>query len=511
MPMMNTDTTLRIEPHGALEAVLANEGDPVEALGTQEIETPLGKESWTKVQLLGVEALPSGWVPTANVDFGPSTPESLDIHDIARQCWWVFLLYGANPYYMLAVAQLRSGLFNDVDETGVGLFRFSQAEWNLGRINPKFGLGTYREKDISDWRMQCIMFGLSSLDAGDALGGLLGRQPSWVELYLAQMIGAKAASEAIGNAQATLDNAFSQLKPMELPPGGLTVDQILSRYQICLRGPEPAARTLTGSEAVAQIAQLLKESVEAVQEAVDDVSAEFLGAASDNAPTPDVPDPNKAITPKPKAQQKIPGPLPSGGPPLVSGAGGVLGELIAAHEGGRAGYGAFNRGIAGDSEGKSIDFSKLTIQNVMDMQSLPRGDPKKLFAVGKYQLIPATMAGAVRALKIKPAALMSPSLQELLFRGYLVGIKRPEVSEFIMSGDNTKLRAAQIALANEFASVGLPDTGLSRWAGTGGNKASITPEATVNALVKEHLSFAQNVKNGMNPDDAWMALSPGIA
>ncbi len=165
---------------------------------------------------------------------------------------------------------------------------------------------------------------------------------------------------------------------------------------------------------------------------------------------------------------------------------------------------------AGDSSGKSIDFSKLTIQNVMDIQTLPRGDPRKLFAVGKYQLIPGTMSQAVQTLNIKPSELLTPSLQETLFRNFLVSAKRPQVKAFIVSGNNSQLRDAQIALANEFASVGLPDTGLSKFAGMASNKASITPEVTVHALVQEHLAYVRNLQSGKSAAEAWTALSPGI-
>ena len=146
----------------------------------------------------------------------------------------------------------------------------------------------------------------------------------------------------------------------------------------------------------------------------------------------------------------------------------------------------------------------------MDMQNLPRGDPRRLFAVGKYQLIPGTMAQAVGTLNIKPTVFLAPSLQEMLFRNFLVSAKRPQVKAFIVNGNNTQLRDAQIALANEFASVGLPDTGVSKFAGLAGNRASITPEVTVHALVQEHLAYVRNLQSGMNPADAWTALSPGI-
>ena len=187
--------------------------------------------------------------------------------------------------------------------------------------------------------------------------------------------------------------------------------------------------------------------------------------------------------------------------------GGALGELIARGEGN---YKSFNRGLAGDSQGQEIDFSTLSVQQVMDRQKLPKTNRQRLFAVGKYQIVPKTMKGGVKALKISSTDMLTPSLQETLFRRFLVGSKRPQVRAFIASGDNSQLRAAQIALANEFASVGLPDTGISAFAGTGNNKASITPEDVARALSLEHLAYMSSLANGKSPDEAWIALSPGL-
>jgi hypothetical protein len=200
-------------------------------------------------------------------------------------------------------------------------------------------------------------------------------------------------------------------------------------------------------------------------------------------------------------------PAPSAPDGLVGG--GKLGELIARAESGERGYNSFNRGIAGDSAGKTIDFSVMTIDDLLKQQALPRGNPARLFAVGRYSLIPMTMRGAISALKLEPTAKFTPSVQERIFRGYIIGSKNPAVKNYI-TGASDDLNAAQIALAFAFATVARPDTGLSAYGGSGGATALVTAQQTAQALIDERAAYQQLVDAGKSPEDAWQALSPGI-
>jgi hypothetical protein len=191
------------------------------------------------------------------------------------------------------------------------------------------------------------------------------------------------------------------------------------------------------------------------------------------------------------------------GPAGVAGAGGALGQLISKGEGG---YGSFNRGIAGDSHGRQINFSQMSIGDIMTLQRLPPGNSRRLFAVGKYQVIPKTMRGAVAALGIAANEMYGPPLQEKVFRNYLVAAKRPAVKRFI-TNQGGDLHNAQLALALEFASVADPNTGRSHYGGSGGNRASITVAQTAAALQAEKAKYQQNLAGGMSPDQAWIALS----
>jgi len=185
-----------------------------------------------------------------------------------------------------------------------------------------------------------------------------------------------------------------------------------------------------------------------------------------------------------------------------------LGKVIARGEGG---YNSYNRGVAGDAKGAQIDFSQMTVAEVMRRQDLPKADSDRLFAVGKYQFTPNTLEAAVTTLGIDKNAKFTPQLQEKLFADYLIDEKRPQVRNYITGKTSGAdgLESAQHALAQEFASVGTPrKDGRGYYDGdSAGNKASITPEQTGKALDSMREQYQKNIKAGMSAEDAYRALS----
>ena len=151
----------------------------------------------------------------------------------------------------------------------------------------------------------------------------------------------------------------------------------------------------------------------------------------------------------------------------------------------------------------------MTIAAVMAQQALPAGNANRLFAVGKYQLIPSTMRSAVATLALNTQSALTHSVQEAFFRKYLVAVKRPQMKAFI-TGTGGSMGSAQMSLALEFASVARPDTGRSNYEGVGGNKASISAAETANRLQREHDQWNSLKNQGRSAEQAWAALSPGI-
>lgn len=184
-----------------------------------------------------------------------------------------------------------------------------------------------------------------------------------------------------------------------------------------------------------------------------------------------------------------------------------LSNLIGSGEGG---YNAYNRGRAGDSGGREIDFSQMTVGEVMRRQALPRSNPEAVFAVGKFQMIPGTLRETVEVLGVDGNARFTPQLQERMFADYLIDEKRPTIHAYITgrSEGAVGLQRAQIALAQEFASVADPRTGRSYYEGdSAGNSASITAPAAARALDAMRQQYHANVARGLAPDAADRALS----
>ena len=198
--------------------------------------------------------------------------------------------------------------------------------------------------------------------------------------------------------------------------------------------------------------------------------------------------------------------LDSAGNLIGEGAGGILGELVGKIES-KGDYNAFNRGTAGVSTGGPINLVSMTIGEIRAKQAL--AGSARLFAVGKYQVVPLTMKETVQKLNIQDGDLYAALLQEAMFRKHLVGEKRRTLKHYIM-GKNSDLDGAQTDLANEFASVPKPGGG-SAHAGVGGN-AALTSSATTRAAINaERDRFKVLIASGKSEDDAWLALSPGLA
>jgi hypothetical protein len=201
-------------------------------------------------------------------------------------------------------------------------------------------------------------------------------------------------------------------------------------------------------------------------------------------------------------------PIAGGGGAMPDGAGGILGEMVGKIES-KGNYNAFNRGTAGVSTGGPLNLVGMTIGDIKAQQALPKNDPSRLFAVGKYQIVPTTMKETVENLGVQNNELYTPALQEKMFRKFLIGDKRKKLKGYIM-GKHDDLDAAQIDLANEFASVPKPGGG-SAHAGVGGNVALITSDKARAGINAERDRFKALRDSGKSEDQAWLALSPGLA
>lgn len=189
-------------------------------------------------------------------------------------------------------------------------------------------------------------------------------------------------------------------------------------------------------------------------------------------------------------------------------------ELMRQGESGAAGYNAYNRGTYTGADGRqhirgangAIDFSQFTLGQVQDMQHLGRQDPDRVFAVGKYQIIPTTMDSGVNALNLDRNQRFTPALQDRIFSEYLIVDKRPAIQNYITGQPGASLESAQRGLALEWASFGDPDKGGRSHYG-GANRASITLEQSASALNEMRTEYRTAIDRGVTPADAWRQVT----
>lgn len=189
-------------------------------------------------------------------------------------------------------------------------------------------------------------------------------------------------------------------------------------------------------------------------------------------------------------------------------------DLMYRGESGAAGYNAYNRGTYTDAEGRErirpgnppMDFSQFSLGELQDLQHLPRRDPDRVFAVGKYQIIPSTMDAAVARLGLERETPFTPELQDRIFTDYLLREKQPAVRDYIMGVPGATLENAQRGLAREWASFGDPDKDGRSYYG-GANRAHITLDQSADALDHMRGAYAQATARGLSPDEAWRAAT----
>ena len=189
-------------------------------------------------------------------------------------------------------------------------------------------------------------------------------------------------------------------------------------------------------------------------------------------------------------------------------------ELIA---GGEGGIDSVNRGTAGDTPGgvKSVlgkSSAELTVDEVHSAQQAG-----KIFAIGKYQITPVAMPGFRRWLQSQGIDTSTTKFNEATqdkYKEYTVNVKRPDVGRYLTGAEGSSLEKAQMALAAEFASVGVPrdmkkgeygggwprrdiKKGESLYSGAAGNRASISPEK-VEAALDAARQMGQSNKSNTN-------------
>ena len=232
----------------------------------------------------------------------------------------------------------------------------------------------------------------------------------------------------------------------------------------------------------------------------NDISSPPAKRTSADVPPPPSPYYSNDISSPPTRRTSADVPPP---PSPFSGTPSSVKQLLFDAEAGDSGYGAYNRGSAGDSGGKSIDFSKLTVGEIKRLQALPKDHPDRLYAVGAYQMIPSTFDQITRELKIGDDELLTNELQDkLLVQGLIP--KQPELYNYLTSEEDLGASTGQVGLSKEWASVADPHTGESRYGGVGNNHATVLSDRALPALELARKNVRAAMAAGASVDEALM-------
>jgi len=198
-------------------------------------------------------------------------------------------------------------------------------------------------------------------------------------------------------------------------------------------------------------------------------------------------------------------------------------DFIASGEGD---YNSSNRGTIGsriigstsDTVRNNRPLTDMTIGQIRELQSINNpNNPNRLFAVGRYQVIPDTMQQAVKDLNLPDDAVFNQETQDRIGM-WLINEKRPAVGAFL-SGADVPIDEAMMSLAKEFASVPVPydtvDTrgrrvraGQSFYHHFGGNRAGHSVEETRNILMQGREQFDRQRPEGALAPLASLAPQP---
>lgn len=141
-----------------------------------------------------------------------------------------------------------------------------------------------------------------------------------------------------------------------------------------------------------------------------------------------------------------------------------LEPLFSFIEKGEGGYEASNRGTKGNKiigsdlttkrNGKLL--TEMTISEIREKQKIKDPDnTERLFAVGRFQLIPSTFNMAVEALGLSDDTIFNEDTQNRI-GSYLIADKRAKVGQYLEDKGNVSLETAMLELAKEFASMPVP-------------------------------------------------------
>jgi hypothetical protein len=237
------------------------------------------------------------------------------------------------------------------------------------------------------------------------------------------------------------------------------------------------------------------------------------GVPTPKGKTEPVAPPSKPTAPAPTAP-KVPSPSV---PPIIAGGAVVGGLLPLLAKGESNDYNQLVFPEKGSGKPSKAPLTEMTLEEVRTYQRNNMGSKNRYpsDAVGRYQIIGRTLESAITALQLDRGAKFDKTMQDKIYKEYLISKKRPDIENYI-SGKSNDIEAAQLALAKEFASFSVPERvwrpeardksgkiiwdarwierGQSYYIAAANNKAKFSPEESALALQQEREGRLSNNK-----------------
>ena len=131
--------------------------------------------------------------------------------------------------------------------------------------------------DIINWRSQCSVFAVMTLTIQQNVATLISSQPTFSQLFLAQMIGSKAAASAIANPAQKVSDLIGAAAPDDFKNEGIEASRILDRYPSLLKDA-------TADVALQRIDAALQQALDATNPFIVKIAGDTV--ASDPIETP---------------------------------------------------------------------------------------------------------------------------------------------------------------------------------------------------------------------------------
>jgi hypothetical protein len=267
MAVMLSARNLRDTPDGEPTSVTVPEGKKVEIIDRSN-------SSFLRIKFTDGGQEIVGWVPALAVkQDADEIGGPLNKLGFAEACVRKAVSWGASAHYLMAIAEMRTHITDGPNENGVdtGPYALSPFEWKFYITLPDYDLGITVD-DIINWRSQTSVFAVMTLTAQQNLTTLLGGPPTFSQLCLAQMIGAKAAAQAVASPAQKVSDLISATAPDAFRNEGIEAGRILDRYPALLK------------DAAASVA--LQRIDAALQQALDATRPFIVTLAGDPIETP---------------------------------------------------------------------------------------------------------------------------------------------------------------------------------------------------------------------------------